>query len=136
MEELHRQAPDVLLLGGDFVTCRGSQIDGLLQILRGFTPALGQFSVLGNHDRLADEAYIRRQLHAADIPVFMNAAAHLPAPFDSVSVCGIDDPWTGEPDVAKAFKDAGPFSQPCRSQAEGSISARAYSVFCGNRSSG
>lgn len=108
VDELHRQSPDVLLLGGDFVTCHGPQIDGLLPILAGFVPTAGRFAVLGNHDHLADPAYIRDRLHSVGITVLMNAAAHLPAPFEGVSICGIDDPWLGDPDVTRAFDGAGP----------------------------
>jgi predicted MPP superfamily phosphohydrolase len=108
VDELIRLAPDLLLLGGDFVTCKGSQIDELLPILQRFTPALGQYAVLGNHDRLADASYIQRELESAGVRVLINAAAHLPAPFEGVSVCGIDDPWTGEPNPTQAFEGAGP----------------------------
>ena len=69
---------------------------------------LGTYAILGNHDVWADAALIMRQLDAVGIPVLVNRHQRLPSPFNDVCVCGIDDPWVGQPDVAKAFEGAGP----------------------------
>ena len=66
------------------------------------------FAVLGNHDLWSGDEYISRQLATAGIRVLVNEGAKLPAPFDCVSICGIDDPWTGRADVAQAFANANP----------------------------
>jgi hypothetical protein len=42
------------------------------------------------------------------VEVLVNRNCSLPAPFDCVSICGIDDPWTGSADAARAFNGAGP----------------------------
>jgi predicted MPP superfamily phosphohydrolase len=39
--------------------------------------------------------------------VLVNRNVALPAPFGGVSVCGIDDPWTGAPSAAATFAGAG-----------------------------
>jgi len=44
----------------------------------------------------------------AGIGVLVNDNARLPPPFDMVSLCGVDDPWTGEPDLDATFAGAGP----------------------------
>jgi uncharacterized protein len=108
VEELIHRAPDVLLLGGDYVSSRPEQVSVLLQVLTRCRPPLGAYAVLGNHDVLADGASIRRRLSATGIQVLVNENRRLPGPFDGVSICGIDDPWTGEPDLAKAFEGAAP----------------------------
>jgi len=107
-EELLRRAPDVLLLGGDYVSSRAEHLAVLLPVLARYQPPLGVYAVLGNHDLWADAASIRRQLSAAGIVVLVNSHQALPAPFSEVSICGIDDPWVGEPDLAGAFQGSGP----------------------------
>lgn len=106
--ELGRVHPDVLLLGGDFVSSTATDVDMLHEGLSKCSPPCGKFAVLGNHDLWSEAGRIRSGLEAAGVTVLVNRNARLPAPFESVSVCGIDDPWTGEADVARAFLGAGP----------------------------
>ncbi len=40
--------------------------------------------------------------------VLVNRNCPLPSPFEGVSICGVDDPWTGSPDVAATFRGTGP----------------------------
>jgi uncharacterized protein len=108
-EQLELLTPDVLVLGGDYVGTRANSIHELIQsdLLR-WRPPLGIYAVLGNHDHWTDADYIRRQLEAAGVEVLINRNIRLPPPFSDVSICGIDDPWSGECNVASAFEDAGP----------------------------
>jgi predicted MPP superfamily phosphohydrolase len=108
-EQLELLAPDVLFLGGDYVGTRASSIHELIEsdLLRWRAP-LGNYAVLGNHDHWTDAHYIRRQLEAAGFEVLVNRSAQLPPPYSDVSICGIDDPWSGERNVAGAFEDTGP----------------------------
>jgi predicted MPP superfamily phosphohydrolase len=100
--------PDVLLLGGDYVCCKAAYIDILCASLSRCRPALGAYAVLGNHDLWSGERYIKERLTAAGVRVLMNENVSLQPPFDAISICGIDDPWTGEPDVRMAFAGAAP----------------------------
>jgi predicted MPP superfamily phosphohydrolase len=110
VHEVSNQRADVLLLGGDFVSCKAEYVDALTERLLQCTPLLGKYAVLGNHDLWTDDEHITRRLAAAGVEVLVNRNLSLPSPFDGVSICGIDDPWTGSADVAKAFKG----SQPIR----------------------
>lgn len=108
-EHLERLAPDVLLLGGDYVGTRAASIHELIEsdLLR-WRPPLGVYAVLGNHDHWTDPHYIRRQLEAVGVEVLVNRNIRLPPPFSDVSICGIDDPWSGERNPARAFENSGP----------------------------
>jgi predicted MPP superfamily phosphohydrolase len=44
----------------------------------------------------------------AGVTLLINPNLRLPAPYDAISLCGIDDPWTGEPDAQAAFEGAQP----------------------------
>lgn len=105
-EALRANAPDLLLLGGDFVSGRACYAERLVRMLAACPAPLGKYAVLGNHDLWADDARITAILSMAGIQVLVNRNASLPAPFEHISVCGIDDPWSGLPDIARAFDGA------------------------------
>jgi predicted MPP superfamily phosphohydrolase len=67
---------------------------------------LGRFAVLGNHDLWADDVPIIKRLSAAGIEVLINESRPLPPPYQHVSLCGLDDPTSGQPDVAAALGGA------------------------------
>jgi uncharacterized protein len=108
LEMLLDVKPDLLLLGGDYVTGRASSVSVLSEALSRCQPRLGRYAVLGNHDLWTDDAHIQRHLFAAGATVLINENRRLPAPFEQVSVCGIDDPWTGRVDVPRTFEGTGP----------------------------
>lgn len=95
--------PDVLLLGGDFVFLSSRHVDQVASRLATIEPPLGKFAVLGNHDLWADNGAIVRALERAKVRVLVNESARLAAPFEHVAVCGVDDPWTGSREGARAF---------------------------------
>ena len=103
-----QERPDVLLLGGDFVSYKAEYASAFTAELAACSPPLGKFAVFGNHDLWADDKRLRAMLEQAGVTLLINRNLALPAPFDTVSLCGIDDPWTGEPDVDAAFHEAQP----------------------------
>jgi predicted MPP superfamily phosphohydrolase len=50
-QELIERQPDVVLLGGDFVSLRAAYVAQLVTSLSKYRPPLGFFAVLGNHDK-------------------------------------------------------------------------------------
>ncbi|HEU4628251.1 MAG TPA: metallophosphoesterase [Gemmatimonadaceae bacterium] len=95
--------PDLLLLGGDFVSFHARHVDALARRLAAIEAPLGKLAVLGNHDLVGDDAYIVRRLAEAGVRTLVNANVRLPAPHDDVWVCGLDDPTQGHPDADAAF---------------------------------
>jgi len=98
--------PDLLLLGGDFVSFHARHIGALVRGLAAVEAPLGKLAVLGNHDLIGDDAYIVRQLAAAGVHTLVNGNERLPAPHDDVWVCGLDDYGQGTPDADSAFAGA------------------------------
>ncbi len=107
-EQMRLLQPDVVLLGGDYVAFDARYAQQLGAMLRAFTPPLGVYGVIGNHDIRNGRESIEAVLRAAGVQVLVNRNVALPAPFDMVSICGIDDPWTGEADAISTFAHAGP----------------------------
>ncbi len=100
---LKKLQPDLLLIGGDFVFLEARHIDFLAEALAEVRPPLGSYAVPGNHDLWADDAHIEKALAAAGIRMLINEGCCLPEPFESVSLCGLDDWYSGEPDAQRAF---------------------------------
>lgn len=108
VRELERLRADLLLLGGDFVSVRFEFVRDLARRLAAVPAPLGRYAVLGNHDHWTDGAAIARMLTDAGIQMLTNRNVALPAPFDHVSLCGLDDHTTGQPDPEAAFAGARP----------------------------
>lgn len=96
----------LLLLGGDFISCKARYIEELIPMITNVHAPLGKFAVLGNHDLWVDDAYLCQQLNDAGVTVLINQNSRLPEPFSMISICGTDDPWTGEVDIEQTFKDS------------------------------
>ena len=106
-ETLAATQPDLLLLGGDFVSLRSGYIDRVARRLGEIPAAAGRFAVLGNHDHWAGGGRVTHALERAGIEVLTNANRRLPPPFEDVTVCGLDDHIAGYPDADRAFAAAG-----------------------------
>jgi predicted MPP superfamily phosphohydrolase len=89
--------PDIVLLGGDFVSVRASYIDRLAPLLAAIDAPLGKFGVLGNHDLRADYRSVVAELERAGVQMITNKAVRLPGQFDDITICGLDDPTRGDP---------------------------------------
>ena len=102
--QLRAWAPDLLLLGGDYVfleatAARVARLEALVASVR--APCCA--AVLGNHDLWTHHDRIEAALRAAGAHILVNAALRLPAPHAGLAVVGLDDPWTGQPDADAAF---------------------------------
>jgi predicted MPP superfamily phosphohydrolase len=91
------EKPDLLLLGGDFVTTRAGYIDHLAPLLAAIPAPLGKFGVFGNHDRRANRAILTRALGEAGVQMLVNESVTLASPHEDVAVIGLDDPVRGHP---------------------------------------
>jgi predicted MPP superfamily phosphohydrolase len=108
VDALAAAQPDVLLLGGDFVSLRASYAPRLVSRLAEVRAPLGRYAVLGNHDYWADAPAIAGMLERAGLEMLTNRGVRLPPPFDSVILSGLDDHTSGEPDAAAAFSEEAP----------------------------
>jgi predicted MPP superfamily phosphohydrolase len=104
---LARERPDVLLLGGDYVSFDAANVRHLKDFLDAARAPLGTYAVLGNHDVWNGSAALTAALSASGAQVLVNRNMALPAPFEAISICGIDDPWTGAPSAEATFDGAG-----------------------------
>jgi uncharacterized protein len=101
---LAQLAPDVLVLGGDYVFLDVNQAMAReLEERVAAVPARTKLAVLGNHDLWTHNEVIERALERAGCRVLINDAQRLPPPHDRFAIVGIDEPWTGRADGGRAF---------------------------------
>lgn len=102
---LAEAAPDVLLLGGDYVFLHGTR-EKARELRRRVesVKARQTFAVLGNHDLWTTHQTLENALSEAGAQLLINTSVRLSGSYNGVAIVGIDDPWTGAPNVARAFE--------------------------------
>ncbi len=96
-DSLNALSPDVILLGGDFISVRANDIEQLESYLTELRAPLGTFGVWGNHDLRANLPVISEAMSDAGVRMLMNESVRLPAPHGDVVIVGLDDPILGTP---------------------------------------
>lgn len=137
--EIAAFAPHVLLLGGDFVSLHHRHVSSLAARLGELHVPGGMFGVFGNHDLWVDDAFVRAKLEAAGVRMLVNEAVRLPAPYQELHVCGLDEPGVGRPDPARTFAGAGARRLVLMHSPLGLRHVRAYPfdlAFCGHTHGG
>jgi predicted MPP superfamily phosphohydrolase len=105
--ELQEAEPDILVMGGDYVSLEVTEaVAAHLAASVGAFRASLKLAVLGNHDLWTRHELIERALEAGGARVMLNESIRLPPPHDDVVIVGLDDPWTGQVDPDKAFAGA------------------------------
>ncbi len=101
VEQINRLAPDLVFLTGDYVTSSASQAAGLVDSLRALHAPT--YAILGNHDLWTDRAIVTRSLAETPVRLLVNRGEEaLPGLF----VAGVDDIWSGQPDIHAALDGA------------------------------
>jgi predicted MPP superfamily phosphohydrolase len=96
--------PDVVCLLGDYVFEGADSIYELAPVLAGLESTFGVFAVLGNHDLWTDAAVVRSGLEAVGIRVLVNESVSIRIGDDDLILAGLDDGWSGEPDLSFALE--------------------------------
>jgi predicted MPP superfamily phosphohydrolase len=101
---LNAAAPDLILLGGDYVVDRTAGFAACAELLGHLHAPLGVYGILGNHDYHENGDLIAAQLAAAGPIVLRNEALRLTAPGSAPFwVIGLDDALRGQADLSLAL---------------------------------
>ncbi len=110
--QVQRFDPDLILLGGDFVTWhRHIPLIGAL-LLADLRARDGLFAVLGNHDYWAGAEDVVAAITGCGVQLLTNRAVVLARGGDTLILAGIDEIYRGAPDVDGAFAEIDP-AAPC-----------------------
>jgi predicted MPP superfamily phosphohydrolase len=99
-------APDLIILGGDYVTNRDRRyIQPAAEALAGLSAPQGVFAILGNHD---DDREVPAALIGAGFEVLKDARTQITARHDVIDLAGLRY-WTHRiADVTRVLKGASP----------------------------
>ncbi len=98
-----RFQPDLILLGGDFVTWE-RHIPLMAEVLLTDLAAPdGVWAVLGNHDYWANGDGVVAAMTARGVRFIINRSVRIRRGNDSIALLGIDEVYRGTPDVDAAF---------------------------------
>jgi len=98
--------PDLMVLTGDYVWHEGEAILELAPILAGLNARYGVFSALGNHDIWTDVNLVLQAFQEVRMPVLVNQGIAINAGGQNLYLAGLDDGWSGEPDLEAAMYNA------------------------------
>ncbi len=108
VDMIKAQNPDIILCTGDFAAEHklktSYDIKKTAKALGGIKTKYGFYTVLGNHDNLADGDYIAEQLRNNGIVILENSNTHINYNGKNIYIAGLADLQTREPDVEKALE--------------------------------
>lgn len=97
--------PGVTVLLGDYVWHDVEAIFDLAPALAQLNAQHGVFSILGNHDIWTDVNIVSAALKEVGLPILVNQGLNLPVGGDNLYVAGLDDGWSGSPDLNAAMEN-------------------------------
>ena len=98
-----RFQPDLILLGGDFVTWE-RHIPLMAEVLlTDLTAPDGVYAVLGNHDYWANADGVVAAMTARGVRFVVNRSVMIERGEDRIALAGIDELYRGTPDINAAF---------------------------------
>ncbi|HXY70075.1 MAG TPA: metallophosphoesterase [Gemmatimonadales bacterium] len=83
--------PDLILLGGDYLSHSARYAPGLVDLLRPLAAPDGVFGVLGNHDHYVGAAVVRDALDRAGVVELRNRPVAIRRGADALAVAGVGD---------------------------------------------
>jgi predicted MPP superfamily phosphohydrolase len=103
VDETNRLQPDLILLGGDYVTRGTEYIRPMAEVLGRLRAPLGVFAVMGNHDYRAGPALIRSALKQVGIVDVTNSGRWLRLDGSRLRIAGVGDLWHDQQDLKTAL---------------------------------
>ena len=98
--------PDLVVLTGDYVWRDQDAIFELTPILSGLNARHGVYSVLGNHDLWLDVEVTETAFAEARLPMLVNEGVQIVEGNGSFYLAGMDDGWSGQPDLSLTLEKA------------------------------
>ncbi len=99
-------SPDLIALTGDYVWGGAQHAETCARALSLLEAPSGVYGVIGNHDLWSgDVARVTECLTDIGVKLLVNASARLEVKGTAWWLCGVDDVWSGKPDLEAALAD-------------------------------
>jgi len=105
VKKLSSLQPDIILLGGDYVTRSSARLEEVFAVLKRLHAPLGVYAVPGNHDYWSGMSDFATVLEGSSIANITNRAVRIERGGSSLWIAGLDDLWGGSPDPDAALAD-------------------------------
>jgi predicted MPP superfamily phosphohydrolase len=105
VRQVNRLGADIVCLLGDYVFDRADAIIELAPVLAQIQARYGRWSILGNHDLWTDAHLVASTLEENGIPVLANEHVKLDLPGGTILLAGLEDGWSGNPDLGMALPE-------------------------------
>ncbi|MEA2570002.1 MAG: uncharacterized protein QOI24_2003 [Acidobacteriota bacterium] len=106
--QVTRFDPDLVLLGGDFVSFNRHIALMSELLLTDLTARDGVYAVLGNHDYWSKADEVRAAMEARGVEFLTNRNVTIQRGDDRIQLLGVDEIYRGTPDVGAAFENIDP----------------------------
>lgn len=104
--EINALAPDLVVYTGDYVWHWAESAYELAPVLAKANSRLGVYAVMGNHDYWTGIKIIDQAFANAHIPVLYNQGIAFQVGDSQLYLAGMDDGWSGKPDLDAALNAA------------------------------
>jgi hypothetical protein len=98
--------PDLIVLTGDYVWRSHEAVYEVALLLAGLNARYGVYSVMGNHDYWLDIRALQSAFDASRLPVLRNEGLAIGVGKAVLYLAGMDDGWSGLPDLKLALDHA------------------------------
>jgi predicted MPP superfamily phosphohydrolase len=98
--------PDITVLTGDYVWRNLSAINDLTPALAELDAKYGVFATMGNHDYWLNVEVIKESFKSVGLPVLENQGVTFSVDGAPLHLAGLDDGWSGNPDLEVAMQGA------------------------------
>ena len=99
----NRLEPDLTVLTGDYVWHHTEPIFDLVPSLAQLNAKHGVYAILGNHDLWTDVKVITHAIEQEGLPLLVNQGVSISVGKSTLYLAGLDDGWSGKPDLAEAM---------------------------------
>ena len=103
IETANTLAPDLIVLMGDYVTRQAEAVFELVPLLSTLNAKYGVFTIIGNHDIWTNVDVVRAGLIEAGLSILRNDGLTFSIGRERLYLAGVDDGWSGQPDLAAAL---------------------------------
>ena len=101
----NRLEPDLTVLTGDYVWHHTEPIFDLVPSLAQLNAKHGVYAILGNHDLWTDVKVVTQAFERERLPLLVNQGMAISVGKETLYLAGLDDGWSGKPDLAAALAD-------------------------------
>jgi len=96
--------PDLVALTGDYVSTSAGYAPSCAQALSSLKAPYGVYAVLGNHEYWTRPETVTAALQAIGVRVLVNRSVCLRVRGVPLWLCGLDDVWSGSPDLEATLR--------------------------------